>query len=191
MTVGDPSIFALESGITRAYERKSFRALGFFTIHIGGHCYGRRTPDSTMLACSFDEVERRINRRGGHVATFAESDAGEIADAVRQALYGLDQVNKEFFGMRESELSELVYSKSLLWAPDGDEAFDDGSYVLQFDVGNRVRLIAFRSVEGGCLHDAGTLKDIWIAAGEFYHVLQAWHDAFEAEWMIMVKSPEF
>ena len=33
---------------------------------------------------------------------------------------------------------------ALVSAPDGDEAFDDGSYVLQFDVGDRVRLIAFK-----------------------------------------------
>ena len=35
MIVGDPSIFAIESGITKAYERPSFLALGFFVLHVG------------------------------------------------------------------------------------------------------------------------------------------------------------
>ena len=45
-----------------------------------------------------------------------------------------------------------------MWAPDGDEPFDDASYVLQFDVKDRVRLIAFKSSEG-YLHDPATLSD--------------------------------
>lgn len=60
MIIGNPSIFAIESTITRAYERQSLRALGFFVIHVRGHCYGVRSPDSTFLACSYDEVLRRL-----------------------------------------------------------------------------------------------------------------------------------
>ena len=32
MLIGDPSEFAVESGITKAYERLSFRALGYFVF---------------------------------------------------------------------------------------------------------------------------------------------------------------
>jgi hypothetical protein len=71
--------------------------------------------------------------------------------------------------------------------PDGDEAFDDRSYVLQFDVGDRVRLIAFRPMEGSCLHDPATLRDVWLVANDFYRILQDWLDAFEAEWASMPK----
>jgi hypothetical protein len=41
-------------------------------------------------------------------------------------------------------LRDMIYSRHILWAPDGDAAFDDGSYILQFDVDERVRLIAFK-----------------------------------------------
>jgi hypothetical protein len=58
MIVGDPSVFAIESEITRAYERLSFRALGYFVIYVCGRSYGVRAPDATMLACSFDAVEK-------------------------------------------------------------------------------------------------------------------------------------
>ena len=57
MIIGDPAIFAIESEITRAYKRLSLRAMGFFLIHVSGRTYGQSSPDSTMLACSFDAIE--------------------------------------------------------------------------------------------------------------------------------------
>src|SRR5579872_7105665 len=182
MIVGDPSVFAIESYSKEAYERLSFRALGFFVIHVKRHIYGVRSPDSTMLACSFDAVKRRVGDQGKHAAPFAaEPDAGKIADAVRYALYADNQETGLFFGMTRREFSDLIYSNRLLWAPDGDEAFDDGSYVLQFDIQDRVRVIAFKSHEGYA-HDSGTLNDVWLASSDFYGILQHWYDAFAAEW---------
>src|SRR5690242_20205886 len=49
-----------------------------------------------------------------------------------------------YFGMSEAQFTKTLHSNSLVWAPDGDEAFDDSGYVLQFDLGDLVRLIAFR-----------------------------------------------
>lgn len=188
MIVGDPSILGIESRITRAYERLSFRALGFFVIHVGGRRYGVYKPDATMLACSFDAVQRRIADRGTHTASFAtESDAGQIADAFRNAIYAEDQ-EESYFGIPLAEFNRLFdrNSNDLIWAPDGDEAFDDGSYVLQFDVEDRVRLIAFKFDEG-YHHDPATLSDVWLPADDFYRVLQQWLDTFEAERACMPK----
>ncbi|MGA9793666.1 MAG: Imm42 family immunity protein [Terriglobales bacterium] len=181
MIIGDPSVFAIESSITRAYERLSLRGLGFFVIYVNGRCYGKREPDNTMLACSHDVVEKCIAMRGSHAVPFAtQSDAGKIADAFRNAIYAEMRL-ESYFGIPLSEFSDMIWSRQIVWIPDGDEAFDDGSYVLQFDVQDRVRLIAFKSGPG-YLHDAATLSDIWLAADDFYRVLQHWHDAFEVEW---------
>ena len=189
MIVGQPSIFAIESGITEAYERLSFRALGFFVIHVGGQRYGVYKPDATLLACSFDEVGDRISRRVELTAPFAaELDAGKIADAVCNAIYA-EEPDEGFFGIPQPEFRDLIYSNHLLWVPDGDEAFDDGSYVLQFDVEDRVRLIAFKTDEG-YRHDPKTLSAVWLAADDFYQILQHWHDAFEAEWTATSKTSE-
>ena len=80
MIVGKPSIFAIESCIKTPYSRLGFRALGYFLIHIQGHRYGVQQPDATMLACSFDEVERRIKNRGMHTAPlFVQRSPSEIA----------------------------------------------------------------------------------------------------------------
>jgi hypothetical protein len=188
MIIGNTSTFAIESGITNAYASHSLRALGFFLIYVGGRCYGRRSSDSTMLACSFDEVRDRIAHRGEHIAHFASGfSAGTIADAVRRALYAQDQESERFLGMRQAELSELIYARHILWAPDGDEAFDDGSFVLQFDVEDRVRLIAFKRDEAYS-YDPTTLREMWLAGDSFYLILQQWYDAFETEWLAMSKG---
>jgi hypothetical protein len=188
MTVGDPSRFAIESAITDAYERLSLLGLGFFVIHVGGRRYGVYSPDATMLACSLDTVEKRIAHRGKHTSPFAtELDAGKIADAVRNAIYANeDERDESYFGVSRPEFEDLIRSNHILWAPDGDEAFDDGSFVLQFDVMDRVRLVAFTSGEN-YLHDPPTLRDVWLPAEEFYDVLQRWRKAFLAEWATMRK----
>ncbi len=183
MVVGDPSRFAIESGITVAYERLGFRALGFFVIHIGGRRYGVQAPEATLLACSLDQVKARIADRGIHTASFAgEPDAGRIADAYRDAVYAPEQENERYFGLAHDEFCGHFCSHQLVWAPDGDEAFDDGSFVLQFDVGDRVRLIGFRSIPQGYHHDPCTLSDVWLEADSFYGILGEWRNAFVAEW---------
>jgi hypothetical protein len=189
LIVGIPSLLALESEITEAYGNLGLRALGFFVIHVGGMRYGIHEPSATMLANSFDEVGRRIEERGRHTAPFAKAlNAGEIADGVSEALYSDCMDDTRFLDISRSGLSRMVHSNHLLWAPDGDEAFDDGSYVLQFDVEDRVRLIAFRRVEG-YRHDPTTLREIWIAESDFYDILRQWHDEFEAEWAVRPKAP--
>jgi hypothetical protein len=183
MMIGNTALFAIESGITQAYDRPSLRALGFFVIHIGGRRYGVYKPDATMLACSFDEVTARIAARGNHVASFAlEANAGEIADAFQAAIYAEEQ-DESYFGIPLIAFRNVFYHEGMdvMWSPDGDAAFDDGSFILQFDVEDRVRLIAF-SCNEPYRHDPTTLRDVWLPAMDYYRVLREWVAAFEAEW---------
>jgi len=191
MIIGDPAVFAIESVITVAYERLGVRGLGFFLIHVKGQSYGVREPDATMLACSLDEVERRIASRGKHVAPFVSwPQAREIAEAFSYACYALDQENKMFLDLRHAEFRQIITSSRIEWAPDGDEAFDDGSFVLQFDANDQVRLIAFRRFDNSYEPDPATLADVWLTARDYYRILQEWHDVFLSEWRSALKSPE-
>src|SRR5688572_24732082 len=125
MIIGSPVTFAIESGISRAYAELGARALGYFVLHIAGERYGVHAPDASLLACSLGKVEDRIARRGSHVALFAgEVDGGKIADAFRDAVYAPDQEEKSFFGIPQSEFSDILHTTHTVWAPDGDEAFD-------------------------------------------------------------------
>ncbi len=188
MIIGDPNRFAVESSITTAYSQLSQRALGFFVVHIRGIRYGIHAPDATLLACSLDEVRERVRERGNHTAPFAiEPDAAAIADAYRFAIYAPDQEGKTVIGLDEANFRSWLHAKQLKWIPDGDEAFDDGSFVLQFDIDDKVRLISFKTLADGYAHNPETLADLWISAEEFYGVLEQWSDAFEAEWQ---KTPK-
>jgi hypothetical protein len=186
MIVGDPAQFAIEFGILNASEMESIRATGFFNIIISGYKYGLTATDSTTLACSFDEIEHRISHRGTHTAPFsAEPDAGLIAESVRNALY--EEGRGSYFGLPLAAFSDLIYDNHLLWAPDGDEAFDDGSYVLQFDRGNQVRLIGFKS-HAEFSYDRSTLRDVWISQNSFYDILKQWSILFETQRMSILNS---
>jgi hypothetical protein len=183
MITGDPSVFAIESGISKSFENPRPQALGFFNIHIAGRRYGVYKSEATMLANSFDSVQRRIADRGKHTTPFAlEGNPSEIADSFRNAIFS-ENPSESFFGIPSSEFCKLFSANEndCAWAPDGDEAFDDGSYVLQFDVKDRVRLVAFKSAYK-CSYDPNTLSDVWLAADDFYDVLRKWSEAFETEW---------
>jgi Immunity protein 42 len=189
MIIGDPALFAIESEITRAIGVEDrFLPSGFFTLHVGGRRYGVHAPDATLLPCSVSEVEDRIARRGGHVAAFADQSAGEIADAYRDAIYAPNQEEKDFFRIPFSRFESMIHESRMVWAPDGDEAFDDGSYVLHFDVANRVRLIAFTSQERGYHHAPDSLRDVWCDADEFYRILSRWREDHEAAWQVVLKE---
>jgi hypothetical protein len=84
------------------------------------------------------------------------------------------------------EFVESIQTKHIVWAPDGDEAFGDGSCVLQFDVKDRVRVMTFRCGQDG-LHAPETLREEWLSADEFYDILQRWRDAFKAAWESLPK----
>jgi hypothetical protein len=180
MVSGDRNLFAIESAISKAYERLSSWALGYFVIYINGFRYGVHQQDATGLACSFGEVQDRLARRGQHSAPILEREpAHAIADSILNAIYS-DSPQVSFFGMNRAEFCQMVYSNHLIWAPDGDEAFDDGSFVLQIDMGDRVRLIGFKG-DDSYHHVPSTLNDARVESPQFYGVLSQWLVGIEAE----------
>ncbi len=179
MLIGDPLTFAIESEITKRWKGPSLGALGYFIIHVNAHCYGVKSPDATMLANSFGEVEARIAMRGRHTAPFATADAFELADAYSRAIYIESREDELFLGMPEAQFTAAIYSRQLIWAPDGDEAFDDGSHVLQFDVDDRVRIVAFNRPDW--LPDPRSINEIWLPANDFYCTLEEWREGFQKQ----------
>ena len=181
LMVGNPAVFALESSITQVSNILGQFALGFFNIHVAGARYGVNSPDATMLGCSLNEVERRLNGRGTHIfLPGLEQDAITIADACIGAMYEEGRQTDIFFGLSAEGFRELLSSRNIVWAPDGDEAFDDCSVVLQIDQAERVRLIAFKNfVDREDV--ARTLSEIWLDEDEFYNMLKTWVASFRAQ----------
>lgn len=181
MIVGDRETFAIESSITVVSASLGQRALGYFVIYVRGRQYGVSEPDASMLGCSFAEVNERIERRGSHRIPFlSDIDASLIAEAFLQANFN-ESARNDFFGLPASEFVGVVSSSKIQWAPDGDAAFDDGSYILQFDIENKVRLIAFQNSDYSDDH-ASTVDEAWLDSDTFYGVLLSWRDLFAADW---------
>jgi hypothetical protein len=187
MIVGDPAVFAIESEITYAYDRLSQRALGFFVIHIAGRCYGVKEWDATTLADPFYEIGQRIARRGSHNPAFPiNAIAADIAYSFRRAIYDECEEGELFFGMSARHFANAISSKRLEWTAYCDEAFDDGSYVLQFEDKDQVRLVAFTST-ADFLYDPASLRDVYLPQDEFYGILKEWRDRFNNEWISLPK----
>jgi len=188
MIVGDPSRFALESEITYAYDLLSQRGLGYFVIHVGGRCYGIRAWDATTLGSVFDGVSKRIAMRGRHApSSVCAANSEALATAFSRATYIEHDPEELFFGMRDADFRALLISTNVEWTADGDEGFDDGSCVLQFDVGTEVRLIAFSRATNPTL-DPESLREVWIPADDFYAILGDWHNRFLADWASFPKG---
>ncbi len=115
MLVGTPSLFALESEITEAYERLSLRGLGYFVIHVNGMAFGMKDLDATLLAAAFDGVNARILRQGSHVAPVLENeDAYALAVAYSRAIYLEHEESELFFGMQDEQFSKLLHANEII-----------------------------------------------------------------------------
>lgn len=179
MLAGDVSRFAIETAVKEAYASESLMALGSFVVHVAGKSYGVPASDATLLAAPFDSIRARIARRGQHCAPFAKfGDATALAESLVSAVYEETRSNSIVLGLTDSEIAKLLDDNFIDWAPDGDEAFDDGSHIYQFDVGDSVRIVACKNRE---LADS-CLSEIWLPSDEFYGILDNWQKQFDLEW---------
>ena len=174
--------------MSEVYEGRGQMALGYFAIDIMDCSYGIVKPEATLLACSYYSVIDRIELRGSHVAPFSsELDGKKIAQKFYDYKYGEASDNCGVFGLLRSEFMDIFHSNGIIWAPDGDQAFDDGSFVLQFDIDSRVRLLGFRVDDQGAV-DVSSFSDCFMEAHEFYAVLQNWASAFILDWQTGVRQ---
>lgn len=178
--IGNPRTMAIESYIECPYEELGLRALGYFVIYVQGHSFGVKEPDASALACSFDEVKNRIERCNSHRVPFSAEQAAAIMEAYITTIYDGPEEGQMFFGFTGDQFKHAIYDNNISWAPDGDEAFDDGSHVLQFDIDKKVRLIAFKQADSQAAR-LRTMVELYMDADEFYQILNDWLAAFEAE----------
>ncbi len=174
--------FYLESYVDSYLPNISQMAIGYFNISIGGRVFGVRKNDATLLACSYDAVLRRLKGRNAHTLSFGETFPPNVfvAALLRSHLgdlsHGLLLSDEEF-----EEFRAKLFSNDIFWAPDGDAAFDDGSYVIQIDCKDIVRVIGF--TYGKSRNETlASVSEVWIESDDFYAVLEKWSKCFLAEW---------
>ncbi|WP_275783621.1 Imm42 family immunity protein [Pararhizobium gei] len=177
MIVGDAQTFALESEILFPVDSVAQQAVGFFVVHISGNQFGVREEDATCLGCSANEVAERLLMRGSHVSEQLFSlAAADIADVYLANFYGEAGDSSSF--------EDAIRENNLIWCPDGDAAFDDGSHILQFDHEDYVRLIAFRNSDEG----TADLVERTMFAAEYYSILKMWLTEFRRDRDVALKN---
>lgn len=183
MIKGNPNEFAIESTIDDVFPQRSLMALGSFVIHVAGRVYGVRSPTATMLACSFDGIKRRVNRRGKHEAFFAKENADCIVKQYVSTYFGDNEGHEGCLSnLNVEEFRSAIEGGELVMAPDGDAAFDDGSHVLHFDMGEHVRVIAFKNEIDENMR-LQSISETTLDALAFYVTLEDWLQSFSGEWI--------
>ena len=173
MIVGDVNRLAIESEILWAVPRASQLAVGFFVVHVAGVGFGVREPDVSCLGCSVDQVELRLAMRGTHTnERLSDVPADQLASAYLSIFYGDEDDNVTRLTDRD------FLDANVIWCPDGDAAFDDGSHILHLDKGDDVQIVAFRNGENARVSDLATQI---VSADEFYSILKTWLVAFRRE----------
>jgi hypothetical protein len=180
MIIGDTQRFAIESTIEEAFYERSILFNGYLFIHLNGRRYGSGYLSAASGFCG--EVEESLRWRGRHTLSMSRRCTSQrIAELVYSAVY---RDEHQFRGLAEerSSVRSEHYENKLSLAASDIEAWDDGTFVLQIDEDDSVRVIAFMS----CDEDAGQLIDCVeerrLSAAEYYGVLEAWRDACEEEW---------
>jgi hypothetical protein len=88
---------------------------------------------------------------------------------------------EQLYGIPWLQFFKALNSSDCILAPDHEQGFDDGSYVLHFDDSSTVRLIAFQ-ITADYQVKGSSLRDVLLPQDDFYGVLEEWHTRFKLEW---------
>jgi hypothetical protein len=170
---GERDAFAIVCEVSEWLERDSQLGIGSFRYFVAGASFGRSEPDATLLGCSVQNVERRIRSRGRRVYLVEDGmNAAEIVSGYLR-LYSAAWIGDRGASLYRTASVEAYGRDGVVAAPDGDEAFDDGSHVLQFDRGDDVRVIAVRNFDTEA-EALGSVREALLTADQFYGVLSKW-----------------
>lgn len=178
---GNADIFAIESLMAQPVLNDSQCGIGYFVLYVNSMMYGCRELDSTCLGCSYNEVKQRLRNRGKHVLEIPIADPVHFARSAIACMYGSEDDGAGYDFLDKECFLDILAQSGAWWAPDGDEAFDDGSNVFQIDCAESVRIIAFKRGAAGSV-DESSLRDLTLDATAFYTILEQWIRDFEMDW---------
>ncbi|WP_374334534.1 Imm42 family immunity protein [Leeia sp.] len=178
MIFGDKNKFGVELSIDCYCISDGLMAVGKLLIYINGRKYGVDEPDATYLACSYNVIKEIVANRRRHCVPYVEDmSSSDIVSCFVWSVYAIPYGRNDWGGDFLKRLDDDLYKIGCVWAPDGDRAFDDGSHVLIFDVGEMVRLVAFVNSDDEAVISS-SLEELVIDADEFYGVLRGWVTGF-------------
>ncbi len=149
MLFGNKEKFAIEFEVKEIYHDKRFIGDGFFVVYIDGFMYGRKEDDATSFGCIRSTLKYFDVLQSPSKNPFNKYECYELCDKFYDTAYRMERRYKEEEIKDFIKEAEITYDKRencLLdyWTPM-EEAFDDGSFVLQLNEGDSVRLLGFKT----------------------------------------------
>ena len=169
MIVGDRSRFAVEIELHPDSPKSISTGFGLYRFWIADQPYGRSAPDASCLAASCDALRERLGQRGHHDATGMPT--GNPLGILERAYWLIYRVTDVHIASRQASAQEVAQARRLMMAPDGDEAFDDGSFVVQWDDRGVVGLAAGLVGEGDGPMIVDPVRSIRLGTVDFYDVV--------------------
>ncbi|MCA9290144.1 MAG: hypothetical protein KDA25_03385 [Phycisphaerales bacterium] len=164
---GDQQRFAVEVRYGSDSARDIGSAFGRFRLWIRGQSFGCPGDSSSCFAPSGESLRQRWRQRGQHHADWVDRERPLAAlREVHELVYLLTDDDLAERGLQPNRVAEAV---NLMMAPDGSEAFDDGSLVIQWDTDDQV-IVAGTIVTDEGVDDSIAL--IALANNEFYGIIQ-------------------
>lgn len=164
---GDVRTFAIDTALHPECLRTHQEAFGRHQLWVGGQVYGRHDEDASCLAATFDNTVRIFQERGSFELPGPISPI-EALELAHKVIF----LGDELLPMHlRPFINSCGYWSRRLLAPDGEEAFDDGAFVMPIEHRGDVIIAAAFSNAHGLI---GPISEARMIADDFYQVLGGW-----------------
>lgn len=149
MLFGNKEKFAIEFEVKEIYHDKRFIGDGFFVVYIDGFMYGRKEDDATSFGAIRGTLRESHDSFFHLKNPFFHYKDFETCDKYYDCSYRLVNRYTEDNLKDFRDVYKIGYEHNgerfiVSWA-QMEEAFDDGSFVLQLNEGDSVRLLGFKT----------------------------------------------
>lgn len=165
MIFGDKGSFAIEIEVNNFFHDE-YVGEGKFVIYINNQRYGIDNEYATTFLCIKDELFLFLNNLQNSIEELLRFSSTEISIAYYCQNYcdvDLSKLNDNLLNLTKHLVA---------WSPES--AFDDGSYIIHFDYGDKTRIIGFKScmIKDKCMVQKDSVNEVFIKREEFERIIR-------------------
>jgi hypothetical protein len=165
MIFGDKRSFAIEIEVNNFFHDEYVGEGKFFT-YINNQRYGIDNEYATTFLYIKDELFLFLNKLQNSIEELLLFSSTEISIAYYCQNYSdvdLSKLNENLLNLAKHLVA---------WSPES--AFDDGSYIIHFDYGDKTRIIGFKScmIKDKCMVQKDSVNEVFITRVEFERILR-------------------
>lgn len=180
MLFGDKKVFGIEFEVKELYHNKSFIGDGFFVVYIDGFMYGIREDDASSFGAILWTLKESCSSFIHMKNPFNNFEDFEICDKFYDANYRSENRYPEKTKM-DYDCTYLVKpgcderdgnlaNRFLIYWAQMEEAFDDGSFILQINEEKYIRILGFKASAN---YDVENVHSAKVPIEDFFSTLQS------------------